>query len=321
MNDSIDAKFDSGCVNLITISEDDAGQRIDNFLIRILKGAPRALVYRIIRKGEVRVNKGRIKQTYKLQLGDVVRVPPVRLGESQPKHIPSVGLITSLEEAILYEDNDIIAINKPSGLAVHGGSGVSLGLIEALRNADEKYRRVELVHRLDRDTSGVILLAKNRGTLKHLHQQFASGGIKKTYWALVEGTWLKRVTEVNAPLKKIELKSGERIVRVDVEGKASLTRFSILEKYKGYTLVQANPLTGRTHQIRVHCQCAGHAIVGDDKYCDDQINTAARKFGINRLMLHAHQIYFTHPKTSEKVTITAKLDASLEQMIKSLPAF
>ena len=305
-------------VQFLEISDGNEGQRIDNFLLTKLKGVPKTLIYKILRKGEVRVNKKRIKPEYKLQIGDVVRVPPVRVAERQTPARIGAKLLEELEAEILYEDDDLIVVNKPSGIAVHGGSGISLGLIECFRQMRPRSNFLELVHRLDRDTSGCILLAKKRSALKLMHESLQKSTITKIYHALVMGSWSERTKRVDAPLRKNELKSGERIVKVAADGKKSLTEFKVLERYcKEATLVEARPITGRTHQIRVHCQFAGHSIVGDQKYGADQDNAAMKSKGFNRLMLHAAELRFPLPSGGRKVVV-APLDLSLQKSLQQL---
>lgn len=274
-------------MQFLNVTEDQDGQRLDNFLLARLKGVPKSLIYRVIRKGEVRVNKGRAKPDRKLLEGDVVRVPPVRVSQ---KKIPFAGdsIKKLLAESILYESSELIVVNKPSGLAVHGGSGVSLGLIEALRQMQAPGSFLELVHRLDRDTSGCVMVAKKRSMLRYLQDLLRQeGGIDKTYFALVKGRWPKRKSQVNVPLRKNELQNGERIVKVSIDGKASKTEFSIEKYFSKATLVKAKPITGRTHQIRVHALHAGHPLVGDDKYGDRELDKEMKDKGIRRLFLHA----------------------------------
>ena len=301
------------------VSLDYAGQRLDNFLMSRMKGVPKSMVYRIIRKGEVRVNKGRTKPEYKLKTGDLVRIPPVRVKEeSKIENVPD-KMAHDIESAILFEDDHLIAVNKPRGMAVHGGSGISLGLIEALRVIRPDCKRLELVHRLDRDTSGVILVAKKRSTLVALHAMLQKkSGIQKRYWALVYGGWPKHMAEVTAPLLKNELQSGERVVRVSQEGKSCHTRYSLERRFEGYTLMNAEPVTGRTHQIRVHCQFTGHSIVGDEKYATDEELKQAKIAGAKRLFLHAKSLRFIHPQTNEKLTIEAPLDSVYESFLQTL---
>ena len=301
------------------VSLDYAGQRLDNFLMSRMKGVPKSMVYRVIRKGEVRVNKGRSKPEYKLKTGDLVRIPPVRVKEeAKIENVPD-KLAHDIESAILFEDDYLIAVNKPRGMAVHGGSGISLGLIEALRVIRPDCKRLELVHRLDRDTSGVILVAKKRSVLVALHAMLQKkSGIQKRYWALVYGGWPKHMSDVTAPLLKNELQSGERIVRVSQQGKPCHTRYSLERRFDGYTLLNAEPVTGRTHQIRVHCQFAGHSIVGDEKYATDDELKQAKIAGAKRLFLHAKSLRFIHPQPNANLTIEAPIDSVSESFLKSL---
>ena len=309
----------NAAVKILEISEDEAGQRIDNYLMAKLKGVPKSLIYRIVRKGEVRVNKGRIKPEYKLQCGDVVRVPPVRVSEKTQAPVSSkLNKVASLEQQIIFEDDCLLVINKPSGIAVHGGSGLSFGVIEGLRALRPKARFLELVHRLDRDTSGILLVAKKRSALRHLHEQLRVKTVQKDYLALVRGQWQSHVKVVQAPLLKNELASGERIVKVSPEGKPSETRFSIEERYPTATLVKASPVTGRTHQIRVHTLHAGHPIALDDKYGDKDFDAEMRALGLNRLFLHAASIRFEHPKTGETLRLNAPLDEKMKAILKKL---
>lgn len=310
MTDSIQTQ-----VRFHTVSADEAGQRLDNFLLARLKGVPKSMIYRIVRKGEVRVNKGRIKPDYKLKENDDVRIPPVRVAKDEALPNPKLEQIASLESAILYEDDVLMVINKPSGLAVHGGSGLKFGLIEGLRSLRPQQKFLELVHRLDRDTSGVILVAKKRSALRSLHEQLRNKTMDKRYLALVAGNWPGNKKKVNAPLQKNTLKSGERVVRVDAEGKESLTRFKVLERFDDATLVEAEPVTGRTHQIRVHTQYAGHSIAGDDKYGEAEFDARAKRLGLNRLFLHAQSLAFQHPREETTLRIEAPLDANLERVL------
>ncbi len=306
-------------VKMLTISEDEAGQRIDNYLLAKLKGVPKSLIYRILRKGEVRVNKGRIKPEYKLQNGDVVRVPPVRVSEKNTTPISkNLNKVSSLESHIIFEDDCLLVLNKPSGIAVHGGSGLNFGVIEALRALRPEARFLELVHRLDRDTSGILLVAKKRSALRNLHEQLRVKTVQKDYLALVRGQWQSHVKVVQAPLLKNELASGERIVKVSEQGRPSETRFAIEERYQNATLVKASPVTGRTHQIRVHTQYAGHPIALDDKYGDKEFDKYMQDLGLNRLFLHAFSIRFEHPKTGETLRFNAQLDEKMKTILKKL---
>ncbi|CAK9884681.1 MAG: Ribosomal large subunit pseudouridine synthase C [Candidatus Erwinia impunctatus] len=296
-------------VRFITVSDDEAGQRIDNFLRTALKGVPKSMIYRILRKGEVRVNKGRIKAEYKLVSGDQIRIPPVRVAERDEESIsPKLSKVAALESAILFEDDAILVLNKPAGTAVHGGSGLSFGVIEGLRALRPEARFLELVHRLDRDTSGVLLAAKKRSALRALHQQLRDKGMQKNYLALVRGQWPAHVRRVEAPLMKNILQSGERMVVVNREGKPSETRFSVEERFTQATLVKASPVTGRTHQIRVHTLHAGHPIAFDNRYGETEFDQQLSQTGLNRLCLHAASLTFVHPVTGEEMSVHAPLD-------------
>ncbi|MEZ9365742.1 23S rRNA pseudouridine(955/2504/2580) synthase RluC [Vibrio sp. 10N.286.49.E11] len=304
-------------VQFVDIDEDMAGQRIDNFLRNQLKNIPKSMIYRIVRKGEVRVNKKRIKAEYKLKAGDLVRIPPVTIEEKTEENVPSTKLnkVSELEQCIIYEDDHMLILNKPSGTAVHGGSGLKFGAIEALRALRPDARFLELVHRIDRDTSGILLIAKKRSALRHLQAQFREKTVQKYYFALVMGEWKNSCKVVNAPLLKNEVNS---IVRVNPNGKASETRFKVLEKFQDATLVQASPITGRTHQIRVHAQYTGHPIAWDDRYGDRRFDAYTGKVGLNRLFLHAANIKFTHPGSEEKMDISAPMEKRLERALIGL---
>lgn len=306
-------------VEWYTVSENQHGQRLDNFLLTHLK-APKALIYKIIRKGEVRVNKGRVKPLYKLQENDQIRIPPVVLDQSTTV-ISSPERYHYLEALILFEDDTLLALNKPSGLAVHGGSGISTGLIEQLRQIRPNAKFLELVHRLDRDTSGVILVAKKRNVLLGLHQQLIKRQMNKQYHAVVAGEWPVSIRMVKDSLHKFTLSTGERMVKVDeTNGKVSETRYRLL----GYnpnidcSLVEAQPLTGRTHQIRVHCQAAGHPIANDEKYGIQSFSRTISALGTKRLCLHAAQLTFTHPQLEQKMTLHAAYDSALTALVKHL---
>ncbi|MDY6921695.1 MAG: 23S rRNA pseudouridine(955/2504/2580) synthase RluC [Pseudomonadota bacterium] len=277
-------------VAMVTVSEDQEDQRLDNFLLGQLKGVPKSAVYRMIRKGEVRVNKGRSRPEYRLRPGDRVRVPPARTRPDAAQPFVGEALKARLNAAILYEDDGLLVLDKPSGLAVHGGSGLSLGVIEALRQMRPGQRFLELVHRLDRDTSGCLMVAKKRSVLKALHRDLREGRVHKTYLALVWGRWNGLEHRVEAPLSKQHLGSGERVVRVASDGKPSLTVFRQVRLYTRATLVEAEPVTGRTHQIRVHAQYAGHPIAGDDKYLPREPAAYFEGQGLKRLFLHAARL-------------------------------
>ncbi len=305
-------------VQLLEVPPELAGQRIDNFLRTQLKGVPKTLIYRILRKGEVRVNKGRIKPEYKLQVGDMVRVPPLRLAERDEVVPLAQGLLERLEAAIVYEDKALIVLNKPSGIAVHGGSGLSFGVIEALRQLRPDAKELELVHRLDRDTSGLLMIAKKRSMLRHLHQELRGDGVDKRYMALVRGRWETGTKQVNAPLLKNTLRSGERMVEVTDEGKEALTLFRVLRRFGDFaTLVEARPITGRTHQIRVHARHAGHAIAGDNKYGDEEFSGLIRELGGKRLFLHACALRVPLPEGGE-LSLEAPVDEIWSRTLERL---
>ena len=305
-------------VRFVTIEPDLEGQRIDNYLRTQLKGVPKSMIYRILRKGEVRVNKGRVKPEYKLQADDVIRIPPVRVSEPKDTPNPKLDKVAELEHCILFEDDRILVINKPSGTAVHGGSGLNFGLIEGLRALRPDAQFMELVHRLDRDTSGCIIIAKKRSALRYLHAQLRDGQMDKRYQALVAGQWPENRFKVKAPLLKNVLQSGERLVSVNENGKPSETRYRILTRYEDATLVEASPITGRTHQIRVHCLHAGHPIACDPKYGDEQFDDTMRSRDLKRLFLHAASIQFIHPGSGETVRFQAPLDEQLTRALKQL---
>jgi 23S rRNA pseudouridine955/2504/2580 synthase len=311
------ADSDKPKVKWIDITEENSGQRIDNFLITQLKGVPKTRIYRIIRKGEVRVNKGRIDNKYRLKAGDSVRIPPVRVAVRENKVELLPTLKHSLQHGILYEDDFLIVLNKPSGFAVHGGSGISSGVIEALRVLRPDARFLELAHRLDKDTSGCLLVAKKRSTLIALHDLFRGDGVKKTYLALLSGLWGRKKMLVTAPLLRNTGKGGERVVKVSQAGKFAETGFRRIQKFKDLTLVEASPKTGRTHQIRVHAAWLGHPIVGDSRYGDDDRNRKLKQRGYKRLFLHAKQLQFSHPVTGETMDFTAPLPPELENQLKN----
>jgi 23S rRNA pseudouridine955/2504/2580 synthase len=302
-------------VQSVEIDEDNQFQRIDNFLTSKLKGVPKSMIYRIVRKGEVRVNKKRVKPEYKLAIGDIVRIPPVRTAVKEQNNV-NLNRVSTLESHIIFEDDRIIVFNKPSGLAVHGGSGLNFGVIEGLRALRPQHQFLELVHRLDRDTSGCLLVAKKRSALRDLHEQLRTKQVDKRYHALVAGEWPSNCFKVVAPLKKNVLKSGERLVSVTEDGKPSETRYRILTKYKRSTLVEASPITGRTHQIRVHCLHAGHPIAMDSKYGDEEFDAHLKQLKFNRLFLHAKSLSFNHPVTKERVKFEADYDSALTKLIE-----
>ncbi len=305
-------------VRYVTVDERSDGQRIDNFLLRELKGAPRSLIYRLLRKGEVRVNKGRAKAGRKLLAGDVVRIPPVRLPSSSQKAEPPDWQIKKIEKSILYEDNLLLILNKESGLAVHGGSGISFGAIELLRAGRPREKALELAHRLDRDTSGCLMLAKKRSALRTLQQLQREGRVQKRYLALLAGHWDKDRQQVKLPLKKNTLKSGERVVRVDAQGKDAHTEFRVRKHFAQAMLVEAVLKTGRTHQIRVHAQSLGTPILGDERYGDEHLNREYRRLGLKRLFLHAASLRFPWPEREQGYAFEAPLPAELQTVLDTL---
>lgn len=311
----------SGAVSMaareLVIDEHHAGQRIDNFLMSRLKGLPRTRIYRILRRGEVRVNKGRIRQHYRLKSGDVVRIPPLRMVPPTSQAAPP-ALKNLVEERILYEDRGLIVLDKPSGVAVHGGSGRSHGVIEALREARGAREHLELVHRIDRDTSGCLLIAKRRSVLTALHAAFRQRAVKKRYLVLVKGRWRGGARSVEAALQKNVLRSGERVVDVDARGKAGRTRFEPFSAGAAASLVHAMPFTGRTHQIRVHAASVGHPVAGDAKYGDKAFNRRMRAHGLRRLFLHACELGFDNPLDGARVVVAAPLPAELRAVLDGL---
>ncbi|HCT40424.1 MAG: 23S rRNA pseudouridine(955/2504/2580) synthase RluC [Moraxellaceae bacterium] len=308
----------AAAARFLTVPEDSAGQRIDNFLITQLKGAPRTLVYRILRTGEVRVNKGRIKPDYRVAAGDIIRVPPLRLAEAAAPVQPGAGISRDLKSRIIYEQDGLLVINKPAGLAVHGGSGVAWGVIEALRVVLPEKPFLELVHRLDRDTSGLLMVAEKRSVLRDLHDQLREGRVQKVYVALLSGRLKGAEHTVNAPLLKTNLPNGERIVRVARDGKEALTEFKVLDRIGNTTLVEARPKTGRTHQIRVHAQYLGHALVGDEKYGNDDVNKAMKAYGSTRLFLHARDLNLKLAGMTKSLRLTCPLEPDLEAVLENL---
>lgn len=305
-------------VRILEIDPANAARRIDNFLIASLKGVPKSRIYRMIRSGEVRVNSGRAKAEYRLKAGDLVRIPPLRISESPPKVIPPHFLKHRLDDRILYEDNDLLVLDKPFGIAVHGGSGLSFGLIEGLRELRSDTPFLELVHRLDRDTSGCLLIAKKRSALKSLHESFRSEQVRKSYSALLSGSLPHKRITVDQPLRKNVKKSGERMVQISADGKASQTEFLRKRRFANATLVEALPKSGRTHQIRVHAASLGFPIAGDERYGDFESNRLFRKLGMKRLFLHASKLAFEHPRSGQNLLIEAPLDEALTRFLEKL---
>lgn len=304
-------------VKLVEVSVNAEGQRLDNFLLTQLKGVPKGHIHKIIRRGEVRINKGRAKNVYRLQLGDIVRIPPVMLNVAQVNK-PSSNTMATIDSRILFEDDDLIVLNKPSGIAVHGGTANSHGVIEVLRMLRDGEKFVELIHRIDKATSGCLLIAKNRKMLNAVQSLLRSRHVKKTYMALLFGAIHQNTLDVNAPLQKRTLASGEHRVRVHPEGKPSETQFTKIQSFRRATLVSASPKTGRTHQIRVHAKHIGHPIAGDERYSSATQYKQVRKQGLKRLFLHASEISFTHPVTNKNYHFQAPLDQELEAFLNTL---
>ena len=304
-------------VKFVEITSEHSDQRIDNYLFTLHKGVPKSRIYRIIRKGEIRINGSRIKPDYKLNEGDKIRIPPVRIAEREAFILPSKKLQCSLEKNILYEDDALLVLNKPSGLAVHGGSGIKLGLIEALRLIRPKTDYFELAHRIDRETSGCLIVAKKRSSLRYLQDQMRNRRISKVYRALATGKWPRGMKRIDLPLMAFEQKTGEKIVRVNPKGKKSVTIFSVMKRYRNFTLLEASLETGRTHQIRVHAQHIGCPLAGDSKYGLDDINKDIRKSGLKRMFLHAFKIGFSLP-CGKNIFIEAPMPSDLSEHLMEL---
>jgi 23S rRNA pseudouridine955/2504/2580 synthase len=303
-------------VSSVEVGVESEGQRVDNFLMRVCKGVPRSHIYRVLRTGEVRVNSRRVEATYRLQPGDRVRIPPLRTAGRLTKPAPPTASLPP----VVYEDDALLVIDKPSGLAVHGGSGVSFGVIEQFRAARPQLKFLELAHRLDRDTSGLLVLAKKRSALTALHAALREGRVRKHYVALVLGRWPDEERNVNLPLKKYVTRSGERRVSVHREGRESQTVFRRERSLRDFTLLSADLLTGRTHQIRVQLAHLGFPIAGDDKYGDFERNRELAKLGLGRLFLHAAELEFVHPASGEAVKLRSPLPGALGRFLESLPA-
>jgi 23S rRNA pseudouridine955/2504/2580 synthase len=305
MNDLSKAK-----VTWLEVGEEAEAQRIDNFLFRHLKGVPKSHVYRVLRSGEVRVNSGRVKPEYRLQTGDRIRVPPVRVSELKPNRAKPV------EFPIVYEDAALLVVDKPSGTAVHGGSGVSFGVIESLRAARPQAKFLELVHRLDRDTSGLLMLAKKRSALVELHRMLREGEVDKRYTAVVSGRWPAELEELRQSLHKYVTSSGERRVSVQEDGKEAVTQVKTVKVGNEFSVLELRLLTGRTHQIRVHLAHAGHPVLGDDKYGDFPLNRELAKRGVKRLLLHAGRLSLRHPLTGEALRFESKPPADMTESVQ-----
>src|SRR5690554_2995592 len=300
-------------VRMLAIDDESAGQRVDNFLIRICKGVPKSHIYKAIRDGQVRVNKGRVQADYRLASGDQLRVPPLRLpAAGEPRKVPPLAF------PVVYEDDAMVVIDKPAGVAVHGGSGVSFGVIEQMRAARPQARMLELAHRLDRETSGLLIIAKSRKALLSLHDMMRESAGRKMYQALVAGDWVNDRQHIRKPLLKWLTADGERRVKVDPQGKPAHTIVTRLKRYGRYILVGAELRTGRTHQIRVHLASSGHAIVGDDKYGDDALRLQFARLGFKRMFLHAARLEIPHPLTGEPMVFEAPLPPACVEILKYL---
>ncbi|MEK6349523.1 MAG: RluA family pseudouridine synthase [Burkholderia sp.] len=315
---------ESGQVSMVEIGEDSAGQRIDNFLLRVCKGVPKSHIYRILRSGEVRVNKGRIDAQYRLAFGDVVRIPPIRIATPDAQ---DTAPVPAAEFEILFEDDAMVVINKPAGVAVHGGSGVSFGVIEQLRAARPTAKFLELVHRLDRETSGILMLAKKRSALVGLHEQIRDNRMDKRYYACGHGEWAPdwgRRRAVKAPLFKYSTPEGERRVRVQDDGVASHTVFNLIDSWPGYAFLEAELKTGRTHQIRVHLAHLGLPIAGDAKYGDFALNKALARANarpsLKRMFLHAYRLKLAHPLSGDTLQFDAPLPDECRRFLDQLNA-
>ncbi len=300
---------------LLEVGEESTNQRIDNFLIRRLKGVPKSHVYRILRSGEVRVNSGRVKQDYKLKIGDRVRVPPVRVAAPETPRGPKPPKPLNLP--VVFEDDALIVIDKPSGIAVHGGSGISYGVIESLRAERPQAKFLELAHRLDRDTSGLLMIGKKRTALVELHRLLRDGEVRKDYVAIVKGRWKGGGRKVDVPLHKYVTEAGERRVSVREDGARAITQFKPLAVGDEASEVEARLLTGRTHQIRVHAAHIGHPILGDDKYGDFELNRLMARQGVKRLFLHARKLSLAHPLSGEALQFESPLPTDMQKFVSS----
>lgn len=300
---------------LLEVDEESAGQRIDNYLLRLAKGVPKSHIYRILRSGEVRVNKGRIGADYKLRIADVVRVPPIRIAATKEE-----ADVPARDFALVFEDEALIVLDKPAGVAVHGGSGVSFGVIEQLRRARPQAKLLELAHRLDRETSGLLLVAKKRSALVALHDMFRDGKVHKRYLALVKGQWRDALRHVRLPLHKYLNAEGERRVSVNPEGKEAHSVVRLVKRWQDFSLVEVELKTGRTHQIRVHLAHLGFPLAGDDKYGDFALNKALQKSGLKRMFLHAALLTLPHPLSGEALDFAVPLPPELEAFLAKLTA-
>lgn len=317
MNDPQKKQNKTG-VQHVSVTRDDEGQRIDNFLLNRLKGMPKSRIYRLLRKGEVRVNKKRIDASYRLLAGDDVRLPPMFVEERAKQVPPSKATETLLASRILYEDDNLLIINKPCGMSVHAGSTVRVGVVEALRHMYPKLPALELAHRLDSDTSGCLVLAKKKRILREIHGLLRAGEVAKIYWTLTKGRWKDSELRVDVPLHKDYQDGGKHMVEVDSDGKSALTVFSSIKKFKQASLMQVKLYTGRTHQIRVHAEHRGHPIAGDDRYGDAEFNKMMRGLGLKRMFLHARSIEFTLPSLNQHIKVVAPLDPELEAAVAAI---
>lgn len=303
-------------VRRVVVDGEDAGQRIDNYLIRECKGVPKSHIYRILRSGEVRVNGGRIAQTYRLKEGDELRIPPIRV--AAPSVATTSLQVPQREFEIVFEDEHFLVLNKPAGLAVHGGSGVSFGVIELLRRQRPQAKFLELAHRLDRETSGLLIVGKKRAALNHIQDQMREGGIEKRYYALVQGRWLNQMQHVKLALHKFLTEDGERRVTASQEGKPAHSIVRLVARWARYSLVEVELKTGRTHQIRVHMQTLGFPLLGDDKYGDFALNKQLAREGLSRMFLHAAQLVLTHPVSGQRLALRAALPPDLQAYLHRL---
>ena len=304
-------------IRLLEVSESESGQRIDNYLMKHLKGVPRSMIYRLLRKGSVRVNKKRKKADYRIESGDIIKIPPVRTAQAGNIEIPD-NQVNKIKQCVVYEDDSLLVINKPAGMAVHSGSGLAWGLIEVVRLAWPEYKSIELAHRLDRFTSGCLLLAKTRPALLNIQQQITSCSLHKSYLALTQGRWDTTKVKVDSRLRKNVIQGGERMVQVDPEGKEALSYFITQKQFAEAALCEVEIVTGRTHQIRVHAASEGHPLAGDTKYGDALFNKRLKVHGLKRMFLHAHKLTFRHPETNKPILVTSPLASELETVLNNL---
>lgn len=304
-------------IRLLEVSASESGQRIDNYLMKHLKGVPRSMIYRLLRKGSVRVNKKRKKADYRIESGDIIKIPPVRTAQAGNVEIPD-HQVDKIKQCVLYDDDSLMVINKPAGMAVHGGSGLAWGLIELVRLAWPEFKSIELAHRLDRYTSGCLLLAKTRPALLNIQQQITSCTLHKSYLALTQGNWKSDKVKIESRLRKNVMQGGERMVQVDPEGKEALSYFKTQTQFAEAALCEVEIVTGRTHQIRVHAASEGHPLAGDTKYGNASFNKRLKVHGLKRMFLHAHQLTFLHPETNKPILVTAPLASELQVILQNL---